>query len=86
MQTFYICCHKPLDMELAELKSKLPHGAIREISKQLNISECTISCVLSGKRKSPRKAIIISALVDYIAEQKRVEQEARQKLDAILKE
>ena len=73
-------------MELTELKSRLPHGAVREISKRLNISECTISCVLSGKRKSPRKAIIVSALVDYIAEQKRVEQEARRKLDAMLNE
>lgn len=73
-------------MELAELRTKIPHGAIREISKRLNISECTISCILSGKRESPRKAIIVSALVDYVAEQKRVEQEAWQKLDVILNE
>ena len=63
---------------------KLPRGAISVIANRVNVSTFTVSCVLSGKKKSPRSAEIFNAAAEYVAEFKAKEQEARQKLDDIL--
>lgn len=73
-------------MELQEIKSMLPHGAVREIAKRIKLSESTVSCVLSGKKNSPRSSEILTVTAEYLQERKAKEQEARQKLDAILNE
>ena len=73
-------------MTITEIKSQLPYGSVREIARRTKLSVCTISEVLSGKRKSTKETIILNAIADYLAEHKRAEQEARQKLDTILNE
>lgn len=73
-------------MNVYNLKSQLPHGAISEVAKRTKLSIYTISTVLSGKRKSNKEALILSTIADYLTELKTKEREALDKLNAALNE
>jgi transcriptional regulator with XRE-family HTH domain len=47
-------------MELKDFKKQLPHGAVREIAKRVNVTEGLISRFLNGKvENSPKKPEIL---------------------------
>lgn len=71
-------------MTITEIRKQLPRGAMREISKRTSLSVCTISDVLTGRRKSPKETLILNAIADYLAERKAAEREAMDKLTAAL--
>ncbi|WP_321287823.1 hypothetical protein [uncultured Sunxiuqinia sp.] len=69
-----------------EIKSKLPHGAIKEIAQRTNLSTSTISQVLNSKTKSPQLAEILKATAEVLKEFRDRERKALAELDMVLNE
>ena len=68
-----------------ELKRpKLPNGVIAAVGRKCELNPQTVSQILQGKRTSPRKAEIINALADAIAERKEAERQAIERLSSLL--
>jgi predicted transcriptional regulator len=73
------------NMELSEIKKQLPHGAIREIAKRLNVTEGLISRIYSGKiENSPKTPEVIKATAEYLKEYKAREIEAKEAITEAL--
>lgn len=65
------------NIDLKQIRTQLPHGAIQEVAKQTRLSSSTISRVLKGDIKSHKQPEIIKAAAEVIASYKAREREAR---------
>lgn len=73
-------------VNLKEIRTKLPHGAMQEIAKRVNLSRGTITMVFNGTINSPKINEILKATAEYLAEYKAKEKEAKSLLEAALSE
>jgi len=65
---------------IQEIKTQLPHGAIKEIAKKSGIGYCTVSKVFNGERKTNKLPEILKATAEYLAEYKAKEKAALQEI------
>ncbi len=70
--------------DLSEVKSKLPHGAIKSISVQSGIGYYTVLRVLNGDTRSIHLADVLKATAEYLAELNRKEKKAKKALKQAL--
>lgn len=67
-----------------DIRLELPHGAIKEIAKRVQLSTSTVSRVLNGIIDSPRKGDILKATADYLKDYKRKNKEAAEAINEAL--
>ena len=66
-----------------KIKKELPHGSVKAIAEKTGFSTSTICQILKGQN-SPKKAIVLTATAEYLAEYKAKEFEAMQAFNQVL--